>query len=59
MPIKKIVLVLAIAVFLPTVPAIFLLHSSRSTPIVRVIKECSSSVVNISTERNVSLEGHP
>jgi S1-C subfamily serine protease len=39
--------------------ALFLLHESRNTQIVKVIKRWGPSVVNISTERIISLQSHP
>lgn len=59
MPVKKTIAVVAfIGLFAITV-VVFLTHSPRNTPVTGVVKERSSSVVNISTERIVPLQYHP
>jgi serine protease Do len=58
--VKKVIIAAAAAIlFFIFVSVIFFAQSSRNTPITRVIKEWGPSVVNISTERTVSLQLHP
>jgi S1-C subfamily serine protease len=59
MTVKRILIITAVIGFLILIAVIFLAQGSRNTPVVRVIKEWGPSVVNISTERLVSLQGHP
>jgi serine protease Do len=59
MSLNKIIIAAAIIMSLVTVAAVFLIPGPRTTPAVRVIREWAPSVVNISTERQVSLQGHP
>lgn len=59
MTLKRFAIAAAVIGFLVLTAAIFLAQGSRNTPVVRVIKEWGPSVVNISTERLVPLQGNP
>lgn len=56
---KKIMRFAAIAGLSILVAGAYLVQGSRNTPVVRVVKDWSPSVVNISTESLVSLQYHP
>lgn len=53
------IIIIAAVISSAQASAIYAKDTFRNTPIVNVIKECSPSVVNISTERIVLLQQHP
>ena len=58
---KKIIALAVILVTLAavTTTAVIIVRGARNTPVVKVVREWGSSVVNISTENLVSLRQHP